>query len=284
MVFCVPSIVNASETDLKVSAELVKDEDNAPIIGKFVPDKKYQQTIAEKEKKADEYYLARKSGSKDASQLLLDFAEFTGANTKELLVIEAGSKSQYQDRVISVPQKDQETNYWCGYAAMQSVLSHKSISMTQQAIADYTYDSSDSLAWYTINGSSRSQFPAAIALDDLTGYYYCPYPYGAAGGTTVTTSALASKVCASIDLNYGVLACGTSKKSSSHASHFPGYPTYKNVTHWVAVRGYYDYGDDYAIVDPAKSSAVSWSSSINAYYSVSDSKLAAYSTYRGIIW
>lgn len=284
LVLCIPSVVNAEETKSKIDIEATKIEDNAPAIGKFVAEEKYQSAIKLKEKKAKEYYDAKISGAKGTTDLLLEFAEMTGADSSDLATVEAGTKSQYQDRVISVPQKDQDTYYWCGYAAMQSILSHKGISMSQADIADEAYMQSTALPWYFLDWDDRSEYPAATTLDDLTGYYYCPYPYEQAGTGTVTTSDLANKVCASIDLNYGVMACGISKKSLSDDSHFPGYPTYKDVGHWVVVRGYYEYGDEYAIADPAKSSEVTWSGSINAYYSVDDYKLAAYSSYKGIIW
>ena len=69
----------------------------------------------------------------------------------------------------------------------------------------------------------------------------------------------------------------------NHASHLPNYPA-QTITHWLAIDGYSNSGNDIFILDPAKSDAVSWSGSISALYSVSSDKLAAFASSRGLIW
>lgn len=132
------------------------------------------------------------------------------------------------------------------------------------------------------NGNSTSQFPAAVYLSNYTSHSYVPYPYGNAGATTITSAALSTRIVPTIYGGNGVVCCGQSAPSGS-TSHLPGYPEW-NVGHWIVVRGYEDNGAFYNIADPAKSSAVSWSGNISAYYRISGTKLAAFASNRGIIY
>ena len=167
------------------------------------------------------------------------------------------------------------------FAAM---LDFEGINKTQLQIAQETYDEDSALAWYTIDGSDHSQFPAAVKLKELTGFNYVPYPYGAAGGTNIQASNIDYKIKSTINQGHGVLICGRSYGNiPGHASILPGYPA-SEIGHWIASDGYKDDAASIWIVDPAKSDVISWSNNISAYYEVTATKLAAFAKARVIIW
>lgn len=82
---------------------------------------------------------------------------------------------------------------------------------------------------------------------------------------------------------YSAKISGNSEIAASENSHMPGYPSY-SVNHWLAIYGYASSGATIYVVDPAKSSYVSWGGDISAKYTVSSTKMAAYASARGIIW
>ena len=167
---------------------------------------------------------------------------------------------------------------------MKSLLDYEGVSKTQNQIASEVWSTQKALPWYTVNGSEKSQFPAATHMSDYTGFNYIPFPYGAAGTSNLTASDIEPKVMATINNGHGLLVCGRSYGNiKDHASILPNYPA-KEVGHWLACDGYKDNGATIWLVDPAKSDCVSWSGNITRYLSVSSSKLAAYANARGIIW
>ena len=156
--------------------------------------------------------------------------------------------------------------------------------MTQAEIADAVYYESEPCPWYLANGDSIDQFPVANFLFDKTDFPYAPFPYGGAGTTDITANDITTRVVSTIDDGHGVLAWGTSYGNiKNHSSILPNYPASK-ITHWLAIDGYKSGGSEIWIIDPAKSSVISWSNNINRYYSITASKLASFTQTRGIIW
>ncbi|GKX29998.1 hypothetical protein SH1V18_24780 [Vallitalea longa] len=264
---------------LSASAAINTDvEDYAPVIGNFKYDPQVAQKIHHKEMLADKYYNAKVSGNiEEMKNYKMQLAP-VDKSTHSLK-----STSSTSSR-LSIYQVAQEKNYWCGYAAIKSLLDFEGVSKTQTTIAQEVYKTSNSCPWYLSNGDSRDQFPVPNYLEDKIGFYYIPYPYGAAGTTNVQASNIKPKVVATIDAGHGLMACGRSYGNiSGHASILPNYPA-KEIGHWLAIDGYKDSGDDTWIVDPAKSDAVSWGDNISKYYSITTDKLAAFVKARGLVW
>lgn len=254
------------------------DYDFAPIIGDFKYDAEYHEIIKKKEENVNQYYKAKMSGDLEAMEFYLgELSNMDSRNTRDIDLQGFG-------RRLAIYQFPQETNYWCGYAAMQSLLDYENINMTQGEIADIVYSRDISCPWYLSHGNSKEQFPVAVELTRLTGYNYIPYPYGAAGTTTLTEESVKSRVIGTIDRYRGLMGCGTSRGSrSGHASILPGYPN-RDITHWLAIDGYNDDGEYIYIIDPAKSNKVSWSDAIDAYYKIPVEKFTAFLQTRGLIW
>lgn len=186
---------------------------------------------------------------------------------------------------LAIYQVPQATDFWCGFAAIKSLLDYEDIDKTQSDIAyDVVNSQEKSCPWYIVDGSEREDFPVPVYLSDEIGFFYVPYPYGPAGGTDVEASDIDYKIVSTIDDNHGVMACGRSRGDiPDDPSILPGYPAVE-IGHWLAVDGYKSDGDEIWIVDPAKSDEVYFSDDIDAYYSVTSTKLAAFAKYRGIVW
>ena len=190
---------------------------------------------------------------------------------------------------VNIYQNPQEEDYYCGYACLQSILEYHNIDKTQDGIAADAYDTSDALAWFTGSQSQATQwrrYPAAVYLSSELNIDYRPYNsyFG-----TFNASVLADKVEYDVDeMEEGVLICGVSKGNDSNGSKLPGYPSY-NVSHWIVADGYYWDNTakevvEISFVDPAKSSAISWSSSISKYSHTELDRMYNFASARGIIW
>lgn len=185
-------------------------------------------------------------------------------------------------------QYPQERGYYCGYAAMQSVLKYHGINKTQQEIAGEAYNKNDSLAWFAGSQSQAEDwnyYPAAVYLNTLLDHDF--RPYNAYFGT-YTESELSQKLRYNIsEAREPVLIAGISKGNDSNGSKLPGYPN-EDIGHWiVAYRVAWDTeAQSVSRVhyrDPAKSDAVSWSGSISATADTDLTRMYKFSLGLGII-
>ena len=250
-------------------------DENAPVKGDYKMDNQLVAEEREKSELAKQYYIAKTTGNYSAA------AQYLTQNNPGRSIANTYAVTRATSKQLSMTQYPQERDNWCGYSAIQSILSEAGISKTQSQIQSAAYPSGGALAWYYSDYSNISDYPARVYIKNQTGYNYVPFPLAAAGSASISTSDLEYKVVFTIDQGYGVLVAGISAASGS--SHMPGYPS-RSVNHWLAIYGYGSSGSTIYVVDPAKSSAVSWSSGISAKYTVSSTKMAAYASARGIVW
>lgn len=273
----------------------------------FIPDPELEQFIALKGELAEKYYNAKVAKSPQAAvylnqlNILSDYAvnepslsnaieRFTEEvdtlqfesqdlnDTYEELLLRASSYT------IGLTQVPQATSYYCGYAGIKSILDYWGINRSQSSIANSVYDTDESCPWYVTDGTSYSQYVAAVYLTDQTDFPFMPYPYGSMSEERdpITESTLKPRIVATVDGDYGVMVCGRSKGSGT--SHLPDYPTNRTIYHWIVIGGYTSYGDDMYVVDPAYAgTGVSFAYDIEPYYLITIDKTVAY-TDRGIIW
>lgn len=244
--------------------------------------------MQEKERLAKAYATARRKNDLTlAEEILAEYKNLT--NAKSSFDVSARSLentatifSNWQTELYDIQHIPQENSYYCGPAAAQMILKYKGINRTQTQLASLLGTTqSGGTGWFLMNGNTLDQFPMAVTLGDLSGFPYQPAPFGNLGENPLSVAELEDKVWATIDADYGVALCGTSQASGT--SHLPGYPN-RAIGHWLVCYGWAP-GDEQAfILDPAKSSAVSWSSSISASYEISFEKLAAFVAPKGIIW
>ena len=240
---------------------------------------------------SDFYNAGRENNDVDSVlSITPEFAEQIAAKEASLLQTDSSKATSYASScfISNIVQYPQETSYYCGPAAVKSILSGVgNTTVTQSTLAGSSYLKTSvygNTPWYITNGSSTSDYPAYNTLHAFTTYNYYPYPYGTLG-TPPTSTGLSLRIKQTTSYGYGVLACGESQASYSHASHMPGYPTSSNIGHWVAVNGYMDDGNTIWIVDPISgSSAISWSGNVSAYYTVTLTKFTAFVAPRGIFW
>ena len=188
---------------------------------------------------------------------------------------------------VSLPltQYPQNNGYYCGPASVRSILMHKGYNYSQTTLAGNTWlktDQFSSTPWFLVDGSTMAQYPVPVTLKAITSYNYVPFPFGPL--TTLYESELKLRVQVTTYSNYGVAALGQSKASSTHPSHLPGYPTNKDVNHWLAVNGYADSGNTIRIVDSANSANVSWGANVSPKYTITLTKFTAFANHRGIVW
>jgi len=198
----------------------------------------------------------------------------------------AASNSSH--RISSIVQYSQENSYYCGPAAVKSVLAGEgNTTVTQKTLAGKSYlktDTYSSTPWYITNGSSFSDYPVYNTLRAFTTFIYVPYPSGSLG-TPPPSDGLKTRIMSTISSGHGVVANGQSAASSSAASHMPGYTTSNNIAHWIAVDGYKDSGNTIWIVDPINGcSGISWNGNVSRYYSITLAKFTAFVAPRGIFW
>lgn len=251
---------------------------NAPIIGEIEASEYWKSLEALKLADMNYTEVCSSLGVNKTYKTILDVNNNIRSNSVQ-------SYSNYNDSLeLPIKQFPQERDYWCGYAAIQSLLDYEGIDMTQEEIANEVYDPNKSCLWYTINGTSSSQYPVPRFLQKYTGFSYVPYPINQAGAKVLTENDIKPKIMSTLSDGYGVLAVGESyRKNDKSNSLLPGYPL-ESKTHWIAINGYKSDGSEVCIADPAKSPAVYWSGSISAYYSIPTKKLASFATMRGIIW
>lgn len=169
-------------------------EDHAPIIGEFVPNPYWE--ALEALKLADIHYkeICSTLGVSGKYSSILD------VNKDQDSV--AVTYPSY--RRLPIRQYPQEHDYWCGYAAIQSLLDYEEVYMTQEEIANKVYSPDKDCPWYTVDGKSIDQYPVPKVLKELTGFYYVPYPTGGAGANVLTESDIKSKILSTINYEHGV--------------------------------------------------------------------------------
>lgn len=272
-------VYNANETCDVFTNYHVLENDFAPIIGEFEPSSYWESLETLKLADMNFKEVCASLGVESNYTGLLDSGNNTFSDAVQPYSTAASSSNR-----LSIYQVPQERGYWCGYAAIKSLLDYEGINMTQTEIAKAVYGVNSSCAWYTNDGTTSDQYPVPKFLKEKTGYIYIPFPVNSAGAKVLTESDIKSKITYTIDRGHGLLACGESYRYyDKEGSRLPGYPA-KSIVHWVAIDGYKSSGSETWIVDPAKSDVISWSGSIQKYYSISTEKLASFATMRGIVW
>lgn len=266
----------------------------------FKVDPSYALKVQQKQQAAKNYYQALISGNTTlANQYKSKFEKITNPILYQSKLSQSQTMSSIYEplptswRIWDLLQCPQEKNYWCGCAAAQSILNNIGINKTQTQLASNTYLQTERFGntpWYISNGNEFTQFPMATTLEKAqyevgnSAFAYVPSPLGAAGSNPLTVEECKTYVVSTtsaFDDGYGVAACGASKNVSGYR--LPGYPA-SYIGHWIVSDGYSNNGNTIWIVDPAKSSAVSWSGSIEAYYSISATLFRNFIEPRGMIW
>ncbi len=266
----------------------------------FNVDPYYALQVQQKEQLAKKYYQASVSGDMYlTNQYKTEFEQFSNP----LLFQEKSmSRTSTIPDTSSLPdnwlisdlyQVPQQKSYWCGCAAAKSILDNLGVYKTQAELASDEWLKTEfygSTPWYTTDGTTMSQFLMVTTLKEaqreagMAPYAYTPAPLGAAGTNPLTVEeckAYVMSATSAFNDGYGVAACGTSRGTSGYT--LPGYPS-SSIGHWIVCRGYINRGGSMYIVDPAKSSVISWSGSISAYYTISSSLFRNFVSTRGIVW
>lgn len=201
-------------------------------------------------------------------------------NTADYTLAKNTSSRAASGMIWDLFQYPQEKNYYCGPATAKSILGARGYNPTQATLASYDWLETEyweGTPWW-VGSASGGYNPMQYTLNKYQGIsYYTLY------GSTVTTNDVKVRVPYSIDRDYGVAG---NVWEVPGGTYLPGHPQGYEIFHWVAIDGYYDYGDSIHYAEPVyNASSVSWYQNVtNKFYTVSTSTMAYVLDGRGMIW
>ncbi len=254
----------------------ITEQDYSLVIGEIEPSSYW--------KSLDALKMADMNFKEVCAELSVE-SNYMGVLDYETTRISADALAASSAKRLAIYQVPQERSYWCGYAALKSLLDYEGISMTQKEIAEELYDPDKSCPWFTIYGTQVDQYYIPKYLNQkINDFNYAPYSPQLAGTNELNVSEVQERIVSTINQGHGVFVGGESYRAwDQKGSQLPGYPA-SLVRHYIAVDGYKSGGAEIWIVDPAKSDVIPWSDSISRYYSVPSEKLASYASAMGIVW
>ena len=205
------------------------------------------------------------------------------------------SASPASNILFNVVQRPQQTSYYCGPAAAQSVLQwspgtgETNLTVQNLLASELSTVNPGGTGWYQIDGSTLSDYRMRVVLNARkpTGApSYYPYTFGSLGSRpALTQDGGRWAILYTVGDNSRAIAADGISTATGNA-HLPGYPV-SSIAHWIVVKGYTNYanssGDTICIADPAKSPYVSFSPSIAAVYYMSLNKAYNFSSAFGLM-
>lgn len=142
---------------------------------------------------------------------------------------------------MSVAQVGQKYDNWCGPATGYMILKYKGktskngVALSQAALSG---------SGYMGTGTGSTDWGSGDMPRGLNNWGSLGYTQAAHSTTASFKTRLTSKIEASRPL-----ALGTAEYKN--LTHYNGHPVTSNVYHWIAARGYSNYGDSVSYLDPA---------------------------------
>ena len=211
----------------------------------------------------------KKVGGSDKKAVVGDSNE-KSASVNTLVVNPEYSANAVSRNIWSLLQQPQVNSYYCGPAAVSSILKSKNANIDQYTAAAYMHTTTNGTDWY--NGT----YPVRDALNYyLNTGYYAPY------GTSVTAAQFESDVTYDIDNGWGIAGDAYEVVGGPH---LVGHPN-ANIFHWFAIDGYDDWGASTHYADSVSgATSISWYANVPAYSQMSTNTVAVIVDGRGIIW
>lgn len=186
-----------------------------------------------------------------------------------------GPTSRYLDQTMS----PQETNYWCGPAAVQASLRQRGTYRSQTQLAvDLDVGSSGGTYW----GEGRTApVPRVMNTYGNAGAYWIGRAV-AYSATADDKARFVDNLVYDIDRGYPILGNAYQVKDGPHLN---GHPLEKAIQHWYEIRGYYGSGYSTAYADPAAGApSISWSANVPRYSSLASDYITRINGGRGYVW
>lgn len=178
----------------------------------------------------------------------------------------------------TVQQQSQINGYYCGPATLASLVGVRGVSISQQTAASALGTTTNGTDWY--NGST---YPMQAALNRYLGphgAYYAPVSLPGSP-TQAQKDSYKSRLQSNTRSNWGT--AGDAWEVTGGA-HLVGHPN-RTIYHWVAIKGYGDWGNQTHYADSvAGASSISWSSGVPAYSYISSDTIMRIMGGRGYIW
>lgn len=280
--FLIPSLL-ISSTNAATSSEQKVAPDGTIILDKYPIDPQHQAMINEKQKLATLHYEAKigKRSKDDVKKTVDAFYEKHGflkktnqkpanyATTDKAMTTTVVTTSSLSNNYLwNLYQQSQINGYYCGPATASEILKEGNYNVDQSTAAGLLGTTSDGTAWY--NGT----YPMR---DTLNTYYPNNYYTVQAGGANFK-----SNLVFDIDYGYGIAGDVVEYANDKHLT---GHPINQTIYHWVALDGYYNYGDNTHYADSASGGVgISWGSSVPKYSDLPTTDFAYLVKDRGTIW
>lgn len=182
--------------------------------------------------------------------------------------------------VASMYQYPQEKYYYCGPSALKTLVRPK-VSISQSTAAGWSYLRTES---YTGTPWYDGTYPMQTALNKYLGPYGATYYVAAVsggGGTSTQKTAYRQRLVSNVQDGWGIAGNTWEVKGGYHLA---GHPD-REIFHWIAVRGYQDWGYTTSYANPAEDSPyVSWSANVPRYATHNSNELVAIFGGRGYVW
>lgn len=256
-------------------------EETSPVVIAAPPSAAQAEVIAAKEAEADRH-----------GELLEELrqAESTGSAAAV-----ARATSAYEDEVgqscpdgdcswrllPSITRQTQINSYYCGPATLVALVKVRSVSITQSQAAAQLGTTTAGTAF---GGGPNAPMPSA--LTNRLGNWGATYTgvWVASPATSTDKTSFKNRLVADVNNNWGV--AGNTWEVRNGAK-LVGHPGDRTIMHWVAIRGYLNYGSTTAYTDSVNgvpASVISWAPSVPAYASISSNTMTILLGGRGYVW
>lgn len=240
--------------------------DNPPKDGKSAPDSPPPLTNAERKSLEKKDALAKKA-----------MKERLAAQSSR-----ATTKSASWGSSVGVIHQTEIRKDWCGVASFAIAHSGFRHEISQDEAASILgIGPNDSVQWQSRRQGGK---PMVNALNKVAnGEYKWDPAQVPMTATSLDKAAYRWRIPYAIDRGYPVVANLYMLKGARYA-HLKGYPTDRDIRHWVVINGYYANGAGSYVVDPASGQPGPDWENIPAFSSVSSDLMVRLTGDRGYIW
>lgn len=212
------------------------------------------------------------SGPWSSAERRRDAAKLAASLDRSDAALVASDHSGDASYYLANTQVSQATYYWCGPAAVRSVLKQWGKDVSQSTLASQLGTTTNGTNWGNVGPVLNNRVGSSY-------YVYYPISYSA---TSTQIAGYKTRLKSSIGLHQHQFIGGAWEVVNG--PHLNGHPN-KEIQHYVSIRGFSNYGETTNYQDSASgASSISWSSGVPAVSSIDSTKIARIFGGYGIIW
>jgi len=183
-------------------------------------------------------------------------------------------------RMASVPHVAQSNGYYCGPATLVGLVKLRNVTISQSTAATRLGTTTDGTDW-----SNGTGYPMANALNYYLGTYGAYYAAVWVYDKTISATELTqykTRLTMNINNNWGI--AGDGHEPVNDNQRLVGHPINRDIWHWFAIKGYWNWGDVTRYMDSASSANVSWGSGVPQFSDLSSATIMHVLGDRGYVW